>query len=164
MGTSLLWFQDAEKELKARHQEELERLRAHKPLFQIAMEMGCRFSLNHDPIGQQRASTMTFSLGIGTINCLALDLRLGPNDSILKDVGPIVEALREHPVLEERGETEYLEMGWKGWDFRLKPPQPNQSNAHEAQLKVRVWFKNSRKCRLVGTGEYEEKMKLMCEE
>jgi len=161
--SKMLWFQDAEKE----EQEEQERrsalLKAHKPLFQIAMEYGYYFSHKneHDWSDKDRATTMCFAMGGGTINCLALDLHLGENDSIIKDVGPIIEDLKEHPHLKFRETSDYIDAGWKGWDFDLKN---GNGTSPKASLKVRAWFETSTKCKKVGTGKFEEKMKIVCEE
>jgi len=154
----MLRFEDAVKEQEERFQKERAFLEKHKPLFRTAMEYGCMFSKNHDDSYPhiKRASSITFACGGITIDAVALDLYLGEDDSIIKDVGPIIEDLKEHPQLKFLEDTEYLEMGWKGWDFRRRD--------NGARLLVRAWFEQSTKCKKVGTGKFKEVMEVICEE
>jgi len=160
----MMFFQDAENAELEEQALRNEKLKAHKPLFQIAMEYGCRFSHQHKhSFGDtHRASNMIFALGGGTIDCLALDLYLGEEDTINKDIAFIVEELKEHPRLEFTGDGEYLEMGWKSWNFKLKGGKAIGYSL--PLLKVRAWFESSKKCRKVGTGKFEEVMEVVCDD
>jgi len=153
-------YEDAVEEQERTHESERDFLKRHKPLFRTAIEYGNMFSHNDKweyPITKRRAD-VTFAVGSGLINCVALNLYLGPEDSIIKDVGPIIEELKEHPYLKFKAESDYIENGWKGWDFSM------ETNPGTAQLKVRAFFESSNKCKKVGTGKFEEIMEIQCEE
>ena len=157
MSEGLIYYKDAEKEILEKHQDELNQLKKHKPLFKIAMEYGLMYSKNHQGIwSEEKSSDSSFALGTGTINCLSLNLSLDKDGSIIRDIGPIIEELKEHPRLKFIKEHDFIEAGWKGWKFQHKETEGN--------LLVRVWFENSRKCKKVGTGEYEEIMEVVCED
>ena len=154
-------YEDAVEEQERTHESERDFLKRHKPLFRTAIEYGNMFSHNDKweyPITKRRAD-VTFAVGSGLINCVALNLYLGPEDSIIKDVGPIIEELKEHPYLKFKAESDYIENGWKSWDFNMKTIL-----GLPATLKVRAFFEASTKCKKVGTGKFEEIMEVQCEE
>ncbi len=156
----MLTYEEAVKDLQKNHENETQFLERHKPLFPIAEKYANIFSENHEDryASKDRNSDITFALSGGTINCLSLNLRLGEGDSIIKYVGPIIEDLKEHPDIEFIEKCEYLEIGWMGWDFKLK------SSSALTIFKVRAWFGNTTKCKLVGTGKFDEIMEVQCEE
>ncbi len=156
----MITYEEAVKALQKDHEDETQFLEGHKPLFPIAEKYANIFSENHQAryVSKDRSSGVGFALGSGTINCLYLDLRLGEGDSTIKYVGPIIEDLKEHPDIEFIEKCEYIEMGWMGWDFKLK------SSSVLIIFKVRAWFGNTTKCKLVGTGRFDEIMEVQCEE
>ena len=156
----MLTYEEAVRDLQTDHENETEFLELHKPLFPIAEKYANIFSENHQSrYGlKERSSEIVFASGTGTINCLSLNLNLGEGDSTIKDVGPIIEDLKEHPDIEFVGECDYLEVGWIGWNFKLK------ATKKPIILKVRAWFENTTKCKKVGTGKFEEVMEVQCEE
>ena len=154
-------YEDAVKKQEEIHKSERDFLKRHEPLFCIAAKYSNMFSHNDKweyPIKKRRAD-VSFAVGISLINCVALNLYLGPEDSIIKDIGPIIEELKEHLYLKFKTESDYIENGWKGWDFSME----TIPGSH-ATLKVRAFFEASIKCKKVGTGKFEEIMEIQCEE
>ena len=134
----------------------------YRPLVKTGIEFSCKWSKTHKRNweAKHRYSDLNFAIGLGTINCLGLNLHLGKTDSITKDVGPIIEELMEHPHFQEPTSNDNPQYGFVGWEFRAR----GKFNGHHPSLLVRAWFKESDKCKTVGTGEFEEKMKVVCEE
>ena len=154
---NLIYYIVAEAELLEQQAKDRKHLENHRPLFRTAMEYGLMFSKNNRGFcGQERGSDSNYTVGFNTINCVSLNLSLGKSDSIIKDVGPIIEDLKEHPYLKFLGEQDYVEVGWKGWKFRHKETG--------GELLVRAWFENTTKCKKVGTGKFDEVMEVVCEE
>ena len=153
-------YENAKKELKEKHKQECVSLKAYEPLFVLAMHYGHIFSDKTEwEYGEKtRCFDLTFALGPSTINCLALNLRLGENDSTIRDIGPIIEEMKEDPRLIFHEECEYIAIGWTGWNFKT------EEGYGKPILKVRAFFENATKCRKVGTGKFEETMELICEE
>jgi hypothetical protein len=127
-------------DLEDTYKRHLQALEDSTPLFEIAQEYADLWSPNQGSdhwLNNERASDLNFAKGFGTINCLALNLRLGPTDTITLDIKPIIEALTVRVL----GDTEYLLAGWKGWNFgHLKTHQP---------FLVRVFFEQSTRCKVV---------------
>ncbi len=159
---NILFYQDIVREELANQENRRKTVELYKPLVRTAIEFACKFSKNHKRNwgDKTRGSDLSFALGFNSINCLSLNLRLAEKDSIAKDVGPLIEELSDHPRLEFKEDAEYIEMGWVGWSFKLK----GKFNGHTPELLVRAWFENATACKKVGTGEFEEKMKVVCEE
>jgi hypothetical protein len=154
-----LTFQGALEEQAEIYREKVEQVHRYRQLFGIAHEFGEMFSTNHGRGRDERApraSCIMMALGTGTIDALALDLHMGMYDTMAVDIKPIVDGLKEHEGLEYVGERSYIEMGWIGWLFRDKDTK--------AQLLVRAWFVLAKVCSVEGTGEYEEKKRLVCED
>ena len=164
----MLEFKNLFKDEAERHRFETKRIIATKPLFDIAAKILPMWSLNTDSYAGKgkRAAYLSYTSGIGTINCLSINLYLGENDTITDDIALILDELMNHPDLEHHGDNDYIEMGWKGWDFKYTGW--HKRSLHwlrdvEPRLLLRAWFENSTKCKKVGTGKYEEIMEVVCE-
>lgn len=157
-----------------REQEELEKtiqkmrdhLEAHKPIFRTALEYGLMYSKEEYEFSKHfddkaRMYRVGYAYGPYTVDAVYLDLYLGESDSIIRDVGPIIEEMREHPRYKFDRVADYIEMGWTGWRFDYTG---GPKDGIKASLLIRVWFESSNKCKKVGTGEFEEKMRVECEE
>ena len=153
---------DLEKEINIMR----EHLENHKPIFRTAIEYGLTFSKNrHISYGEKkRGYRIGYAGGSGTVRCVYLDLFLAEDDSIIKDVGPIIEEMKEHPRYKFYEETDYIEMGWKGWDFRYTNGDERKELYMLPKFLVRAFFEEATKCRKVCTGEFTEVMKTECEE
>lgn len=158
----MLTYDVARKELRTEYFEKTAHLDKHRPLFSIGKRIAEKWSNQHEKnyntneTMKQRYSDITYAVGSSTINCLSVNLRLGSEDSIIKDVGPEIEDLRNDKRFEFIEDSQYLEMGWKGWRFKYKETG--------GILLVRAWFEKSTKCELKGTGKFEEIKELVCEE
>lgn len=156
----MIRYEDAVRELEEQQEKERSRLKKQKPLFRLAMEYGSMFSHNHDleyiSDVKERSSQMTYAVGSSTIDCVALDLYLEPSDDMTRDVGPIIEELKDHPRLKLIGDNDYIEVGWKGWEFRYR------DFGVDEKFLVRAWFGSSKSCKVVGTGEFKEVKKVVC--
>ena len=160
----ILTYRKALEEELEYQRDRMKKIHAHSPLFLIATEYGREFTNNigWDHSTPERQFDITYAWGTGVINAVALNLRLGEQDTITKDVWPIVEEIMEDPRLEFKEDCEYIEMGWKGWNFLLRTA--NGNNDFRPTLKIRAWFEKSIKCKKVGTGKFEEVMEVVCEE
>jgi hypothetical protein len=165
-------FTDAEKTMEESIIRMREHLAFHKPLFRTAIEYGLMFSkIAYDYSSADfNSQDITYACGLGTIHCVSLNLRLGKNGSIIRDIGPIIEEMKEHSHYVFDKEDEYIEGGWKSWNFRYigngaKKNGKEEYNLHMLpQLMIRCFFENAIKCRKVGTGKFEEIMEVICEE
>jgi hypothetical protein len=160
----LLSYEEIVNKQKKECDKLMETVSSYKPLIHIAWEFGLRFSKNEnsywDVAKDERCVSMNYAQGIGTIEGLSLNLYLSENDSIIRDVGPIIESLKEHPKLSFVKRQDYEEIKWRGWEFVLK------TNEKEIKptLLVRAWYERAKKCNLVGTGRFEEIKEMVCEE
>jgi len=163
----MLTYEKVLKEEFERHAETVKLIKRYEPLFEIVHEYAEKFSENHQHDGNKRHSDLTFALNSGTINALSLNLYLAPDDKIIKDIGWIVEELKDSAKFEFIKEGDYIEIGWKGWRFKFKDKymgEESNSPVIYPEFLLRVWFGNSRHCKKVGTGKFEEVMKVECEE
>jgi len=143
-------------------------LKAYKPLFPIAEKIQKDWSLHTIYQNDEtRYSNLTYAIGVGTINALAVNLYLSPKDSIKKNVGLlIVDDLNQDSRFRfiDNSNAELIE--WTSWDYSyLLTKFTNKYNiVDHPKLMIRAWYKRSTKCKLVGTGEFKETKKLVCEE
>jgi len=160
----MLTYEEAYEEEMKRHRERIKLLRGYRNLFEIATMYAEKFSDRHKPDGNNynkthklRRSSLTYSQELGSIEALGLDLHLGEKDSIIKNVGWIVEELKSRPDLKFIKDHDYLDFKWKGWEFRAV-------TNNKATLLIRAWFEHSTKCELRPTGETKEIMEVVCQE
>lgn len=139
--------------------------RRHKDLIALASDVAVKWSSNHDqnkdPNGDGRSSDITYARGFSTIDAVSLNLYLGPNDS-LQDVQLFIDShLSDALDKMEMGEpsrSDYVEMKWSAWTWSIGPWD------EKTKFMVRAWFEKSTKCTMVGTGKFEEVMKVECQE
>lgn len=145
------------RDLVKENQEAIKELEEHQPFFEIIEKLAEEFSPNHecDYISKKRSSQIGYAQGIGTVQALYLDLRMAKDDTIALDIKHIVNQLKLNKLLKFTRKAEYVEMGWIGWKFEIPDTK--------ARLLVRAWFENSTRCRKEGTGEFEEKMQVVCQ-
>jgi len=98
------------------------------------------------------------AIGYSTIDCVYIDVRLQPEQSI-KDIRPLLHEIAATRAFGPAVKHEYLEMEWLGWDFMEKPKE----GITPQKLMFRVWYGSSKVCRQVGTGEFKEVMKVVCD-
>jgi hypothetical protein len=160
----LLSYEEIVNEQKEECEKLMETVVAYKPLILIAWEYGLRFSKNENSCWNvakdERCVDMNYAQGMGTIGGLSLNLYLSENDSIIRDVGPIIESLKEHHKLSFVERRDYGDMNWRGWEFALKTNEKKP----KPTLLVRAWYERSKKCKLIGTGKFEEIKEMVCEE
>ncbi len=164
----VLKYGDLFQEEAGRHREEIKQIAATKPLLDIANRLLPMWSENISwrVENGNRAADLTYASGIGTINCFSINLRLGENDTITKDVAFILDELMNHPDLEFECEDDYIDMGWRGWKFKYigwHKRSLHWLRKSEPRLLLRAWFEQSTKCKKVGTGKFEEVMEVVCE-
>ena len=146
---------DIEKEREAMEKQRaalLEHFEKHKPLFTIANELADQYAKS----GEGRKPGTTYASSPHSINCVAVDLYLGEDDGIRETVTPIVDRLIDDADFEYKGEGEFRDLQWKKWSFIYKPTGAN--------LIVRAWYENSKKCRMVETGEMKPVLKMVCDD
>ena len=152
-------YQSALANAQLKFTQEEQALRKNRSMFKVAKKIAERWSDCHQYSGSMekdycRYSTVGWSWGSGVIGGIAVHLHLGKEDSLFKDVGPIIEELRERFEAGEESFSAEEYFTWKQYKFKNGI----------AELTVRVWPEKSTKCKLVPTGEFEEKYKIECEE
>ena len=165
-------FTNAEERMEENIIRMREHLASHKPLFRTAIEFGLMFSkIAYDYWKTDfNSQDIIYACGLGTIHCVCLNLRLGKDGSIIRDVGPVIEEMKEHPYYAFEKEDEYIEGGWKSWNFRYigNGAKKNEKGKYDLYmlplLMIRCFYENAIKCQKVGTGKFEEIMKVVCEE
>ena len=142
--------------LKSRRRE-MKRYFAHKPLISEAFDCVQKWSdrdtwTNVNPTG--RYGYVAYADW-----ALLLQLHLGPDDSLAKDVMIFIDEFVE-PLADKFGLTihrtsEDESFGNRQWEWE----RPDYS----VKLAVRAWYGNSNKCKRVPTGEKRDVMKVVCE-
>lgn len=156
----MLTYDQAVKDEKAGFQKLLKRLKHHQKLFPIARKYAEKFSSNHDSISDGRRSYVFYASGSGTIQCLAISVNIGKQDTV-KDILPVINEMIKDPQLETiQPLPKAIGDKWEPLDIKF---QLNNS-PNTAYLLVRIWIYNSTKCKLVSTGKHKEIMKVVCEE
>jgi hypothetical protein len=97
---------------------------------------------------------------------ISLDLYLGKNDSIGRNVSPIIEHLENNFYWSRKSDSDNPESFQKTIIFTHigKFYKNHYKSKRYIELKIYLHLKNSGKCVQVPTGEFTEKMKLECKE
>lgn len=157
-------FDQYQKDFAGSLKKKVQHWRDHKELVNGALDLAKQWSSvsgrysSATEIGDDagRLCGVTYAEGIGTINCVSLDLYLGQNDSISKDVQLFIEQyiepfLEKHDLKYDHDSTnDYLK--WKSFNYK---------NGNK-EFMVRAWFAKSTKCKLIPTGEVKEIMEVVC--
>ncbi|MFH1634073.1 MAG: hypothetical protein ABIG63_08690 [Chloroflexota bacterium] len=164
----ITWFDEAVSGEQTRQKDRMDYLQRCKPWFRVGMEYACQFSHNHivdySDKRTERASLVSFNQEVGSIRGVIVHLYLGKADTLTRDVGPIIEILiNDHPDLKGGDGDDFVGIKARTWEFMHKR-KTDSGDLWEVVLTVRAHYEAAEKCKLVGTGEFEEKMKLECEE
>ena len=153
------------KELNNKRNRAYVRACLHAPLIDIAEEMlnvwKQAYTGKEDA---EREGDITLAFESNTIDCVAVNLHLSSNDSML---GGLVEQILNmalyNDMLELYKQSDYMELQWRSWDFLLTSAKSNKYPYNKVKLMVRFWYGNSRSCRQVDSGETMPVMKVVCE-
>jgi len=156
----MLTCEKALKELTDIYHQNRIQLKKYQPLFLLLHRYGDLFSKNHKYSSDgTRFSYIIYATGIATISCITLDLHMGKKDSILLDIMPIVDDIKGLDNVEFTERSDYEEMKWAGWNFKYYISEEKDY----VHFKIRAFFEYTTKCKVVGTGKFEEKLKVVCE-
>lgn len=158
-------FTSLENEIRIMEKEMAHRrkfIEAYRSVFPIGNEIAQRWIRGKK--GREAGTDLAY--GVITVDCLCIDLYLVGSDDLLRDVEPMMDVLIDDPLFDYQGQSEYAEVGWKGWDFHytgttLESRWGSDQNA-PIKVKVRAWFENSQSCKVVETGEFKPVIKIMC--
>ena len=153
-------YEDALKDLQADHERQVKHLKACAQLFPVAAEYAKEFSDCHKyNCNNKRYSSVTYAVGLSTINGVGLNLYLGEDDTIKKDAMMIITKMildrRLKPTDKKEPEPD---VDYKVIDYYFTDADGN------GRLIVRIWWRNSTRCQLIPTGEKRDIMKVVCEE
>ena len=142
---------DFEIEMEEELQERREHFKSHRDLIRLALGLTKFWPASENG----RKASVSYSFGWTTINCVSLNLTMGPEDTIqdvqnfLDDYVDIEDSLKFSTT------DEYLAAGWVGWKY---------TDEKGNRFMVRAFFEASNDCKLVGTGKFEEVMEFVCSE
>ena len=152
-------YTKALKELRQTHKERLVFLSKHKTLFPVAHEYANKFTKNHSYSLEKRSSRVSFASDVGTIQGIGLYLDLGKND-VFNDVLPLITEMIRDPRLEMTQPLDHtIKDKYEPVDCIFK----ERGADNGANIRVRVFVDHSLKCHEVGTGEFKEIMKVVCD-
>jgi hypothetical protein len=153
---------DIEAEVERTIDSVREQYETYKPLLEAVFPVLWEWSNTHYSYGtardeRGRAVGLTYSPQPHSIAFAAIDLYLGPDDSITKDVALFAETYIE-PIATRMGldhcePDSYVGLGWSGLVYR----------GNGMRLLVRGWFEGSNRCHVIGTGEMLEKQTVVCD-
>ena len=138
------------KEIK-RHEERLANYNANRAIIDMADEYGTMF-ING---GEMRSRSINV-----TDSTVTLNLHLFTNDSIGHDVKPIVEDMKGKENWHFTNRNENPDQEWVDWDFKKEQVE---GETVQKVFNITAFYTSSRKCRQVGTGEFKEIMKVVCD-
>ena len=152
-------YEDAIKQQKKDFKSAKKILEKHRGLFPIANEYAERFSTNHGYGINERRSNVTYAHGTGTINAVGLMLDLGPEDTPRDAINIVHDMIRDSRLEMIEPLPKEIKGKYESIDAQFKQ-SGKDNNVH---LRVRIWVYHSTKCKVVNTGEFEEKTKVVCE-
>jgi hypothetical protein len=141
----------------------------HRDLLSDILSIAGRWSSNEYNYfsSPQRSVEVRYAASDYSMKCVSLNIYLGPDDSIGKDAMLFIEEHIE-PILEKHAlefydefeNTEYEDYANKVFSYASR----ECVNGQRVYLNVKAYVKHSSMCRLVGTGEFKEKKKVVCDE
>jgi len=147
----MLTYEETLENVQRENEKRMERLTWNKDVFPVAHKLANMWTENHDDPNNGRLSTVEY---LDWVSEVTVEIYLSENESF-KAIQPLLDLVEENSNFRLIASGDLNHIIGRFWWFRYKDG---------GSLHITARADKSTKCRFVGSGEFQEKMKIVCED